>query len=400
MLKMSPAEESDQHNRISGNRWAMLLVSLFAFMAYAFVFQSLPPLLNELQGVFGVDDAAAGFLMSFVVVPGIFLALPAGVLINRFGFRRLSFVSIISVAIGSLVTAFSTTFLVALVGRLILGVGGCFVTVGIPTFIPQWFERREMGRAMGVYSVGMPIATTSAFFAAPILAQSFGWQSPFYIGFVVSMVSAVLFLAMVKEGPLKGSLAAVKYSEIGRALMKGEVWRISFVWMFFSMASIGFLTWAPKLFVLFKNLPLVSASILSSGLMIAAFFVTPFYGLASDRLGRRKPFIIAGAFVMALSLFVIGYAYDLSLTVSIMILGVSASAVPPFVMVIIAQSLSPKLVGTGFGIATLWQYIGITVAAPLIGYFFQTTQSLPLTFLSMSAFAFASAVTAITLRAK
>jgi hypothetical protein len=69
-------------------------------------------------------------------------------------------------------------------------------------------------------------------------------------------------------------------------------------------------------------------------------------------------------------------------------------------MAIIAQSLSPKLVGAGFGIATLWQYVGITVAAPLIGYFFQTTQSLPLTFLSMSAFAFTSAVIALTLRAK
>ena len=132
---MPPAEESDQPNRISRNRWVMLLVSLFAFMAYGFVFQSLPPLLNELQGVFGVDDAAAGLLMSFVVVPGIFLALPAGVLINKFGFRMLSFVSVILVAVGSLVTAFSATFLLALVGRLILGVGGCFVTVGIPTFI-------------------------------------------------------------------------------------------------------------------------------------------------------------------------------------------------------------------------------------------------------------------------
>ncbi len=397
---MSPAEESGQYDQVSGNRWVMLLVSLFAFMAYAFVFNSLPPLLNELQGVFGVDDATAGFLMSFVVVPGIFLALPAGVLINKFGFRRLSFVSVILVAVGSLVTAFSVTFLMALVGRLILGVGGCFVTVGIPTFIPQWFERREMGKAMGVYSVGMPIATTVAFFAAPVLAQSFGWQSPFFIGFVVSIVAAVLFLAMVKEGPLKGSLAAVEYSEVKRALTSGEVWRISFVWMFFSMSSIGFLTWAPKLFVLFKNLTPVSASVLSSGLMIASFFVTPFYGLASDRIGRRKPFIIVGAVVMALSLFAIGYAMDLSLTASIIILGVFASAVPPFVMAIIAQSLSPKQAGTGFGIATLWQYIGITVAAPLIGYFLQTTQSLSLTFLSMSAFALAAAVTALTLRAK
>lgn len=369
-------------------------------MAYGFVFQSLPPLLNELQGVFGVDDAAAGLLMSFVVVPGIFLALPAGVLINKFGFRRLSFVSVILVAVGSLVTAFSATFLLALVGRLILGVGGCFVTIGIPTFIPQWFEQREMGKAMGVYSVGMPIATISAFFAAPILAQSFGWQSPFYIGFIVSIVSAVLFLGMVKEGPLKGSRVPVEYSEIKRALVSGEVWRISFVWMFFNMASMGFLTWAPKLFVMFKNLTPVSASIVSSGLMIASFFATPFYGLASDRIGKRKPFIIVGAFVMALSLFVISYAYDLSLTASVIILGVFASAVPPFVMAIIAQSLSPKLASTGFGIATLWQYVGITVTAPLIGYFLQITQSLPLTLLSMSAFAFASAVTAITLRAK
>ena len=397
---MPPAEEAAQPNQISGNRWVMLLVSLFAFMAYGFVFQSLPPLLNELQGVFGVDDAAAGLLMSFVVIPGIFLALPAGVLINKFGFRRLSFVSVILVAVGSLVTAFSTTFLVALVGRLILGVGGCVVTVGIPTFIPQWFEHREMGKAMAVYSVGMPIATVVAFFAAPVLDQSFGWQSPFYIGFVVSIVSAVFFLAMVKEGPLKGSLVSVEYSEIKRALVSGEVWRISFVWMFFSMASTGFLTWAPKLFVMFKNLTTVSASILSSVLMIVAFFFMPFYGLASDRIGRRKPFMIVGALVMALSLFIISYAIDLSLTVSIIILGISAAAVPPFVMAIIAQSLSPKLASTGFGIATLWQYVGITVAAPLIGYFLQTTQSLPLTLLSMSAFAFASGVTAITLRAK
>ena len=63
---MSLAEEADQYNRISGNRWVMLLVSLFAFMAYGFVFQSLPPLLSELQGVFGVLNGVERFDLSIV----------------------------------------------------------------------------------------------------------------------------------------------------------------------------------------------------------------------------------------------------------------------------------------------------------------------------------------------
>jgi DHA1 family multidrug resistance protein-like MFS transporter len=175
---------------------------------------------------------------------------------------------------------------------------------------------------------------------------------------------------------------------------------VSLVWMFFNMVAIGFPTWASELFVTFKALPPISASVVTSLIMIANFVFVPQYGWASDRLNRRKPFIIAGPIAMALSLYGITYATGISLPVSIFILGASAGAVPPIVMAITGQTLPPKLAGMGFGVITFWQNIGILLTAPVIGYFIQITHSLPLTFLGLSIFAFLGAAVALTVRTR
>jgi MFS family permease len=385
---------------ISRYRWLVLFASLLAFMMYGFALQSVPPLLQQFKIIFGVNDATAGLLMSIVVIPGIVLALPAGVLIDRHGFHKIGFPSVLTISAGSLLMAISQSFFMALLARFIVGFGGGLVSVGTPSIVPQWFERREMGKAMGVYAVGMPAATTAAFFAAPVLAQSFGWQSPFYTAFVISLISAAFFWATVRDGPLKSQAAVAKLSEAGQAFRIGEVWKVSLVWMFFNMVAIGFLTWAPELFVTFKGLTTFSASILASLIMIANFFFVPFYGWASDRVGRRKPFIIAGPVAMGLSLYAISYTTGICLPVSIFILGASAGAVPPIVMAITGQTLPPKLAGMGFGVVTFSQNIGITLTVPIIGYFIQVTNSLPLTFLGMSVFAFCGAAVALTVRTK
>lgn len=385
---------------ISGYRWVVLFASLLAFIMYGFALQSVPPLLQHFRTIFNVNEPTAGLLMSIVLIPGIFLALPVGILVDRYGFRKLGFLSVLTVAAGSLIMAFSSSFPVALVARLIIGFGGGLLSVGIPSIVPQWFEHREMGKAMGIFAVGMPIATTAAFFAAPVLAQSFGWQSPFYVAVLISIVSAVFFWVTVRDGPLRTHATKANLSETWQAFRNREVWKVSLVWMFFNMVAIGFLTWAPTLFVMFKGLTPVSASVAASLIMIANFFFVPLYGWASDKLGRRKPFIIAGPIFMALSLYAISYATGISLPVSIFILGAAAGAVPPLVMAITAQTLPPKLAGTGFGVVTFWQNLGATLTAPIIGYFLQVTQSLPLTFFGLSIFAFCGAAVALTVRTK
>ncbi len=380
-------------------RWAVLFASVFAFIMFAFALQSVPPLLQQFQGIFGINAATAGLLMSMAVIPGIILALPAGILIGKYSFRKLGFLSTLVIAVGSLIMALSSSFSVALLARFIVGLGGGLLSVGTPSIVTQWFEHKEMGRAMSVYAVGMPLGTVAAFFTAPILAQSFGWQSLFYAGALVSTLSAIFFWVIVRDGPLKGNSAA-KLSDAWRAVSNREIWKVSLVWMFFNMIAIGFLTWSPDLFVKFKDLTLVNASILSSLIMIANFFFVPLYGWASDRLGRRKPFIISGLTLMGLSLYAIIYLNGVSLAVSILILGAVAGAVPPLVMAITAQTLPPKSAGMGFGVITLWQNIGIAVTAPIVGYLIGITDSLSLTFGGLSIFAYIGAIVALTLRSK
>jgi len=380
-------------------RWAVLFASVFAFIMFAFALQSVPPLLQQFQGIFDINAATAGLLMSMAVIPGIVLALPAGILSGKYSFRKIGFLSTLVIAVGSLTMALSSSFSVALLARFIVGLGGGLLSVGTPSIVTQWFEHKEMGRAMSVYAIGMPLGTVAAFFTAPILAQSFGWQSLFYAGALVSTLSAIFFWVIVRDGPLKGNSAA-KLSDAWRALSNREIWKVSLVWMFFNIVAIGFLTWSPYLFVKFKDLTLVNASILSSLIMIANFFFVPLYGWASDRLGRRKPFIISGLTLMGLSLYAIIYLNGVSLAVSILILGAVAGAVPPLVMAITAQTLPPKSAGMGFGVITLWQNIGIAVTAPIVGYFIGITNSLLLTFAGLSIFAFVGAIVALTLRSK
>jgi MFS family permease len=170
--------------------------------------------------------------------------------------------------------------------------------------------------------------------------------------------------------------------------------------MFFNTTAIAYLSWAKTLFQLFKGFEPLAASIMASVLMYAAVIFVPFFGWAADKSGRRKPFMVAGSVAMALALIATSYASGVTLLPSVIVLGIAAATVPPIVMTIPPESLPPHLAGTAFSIVTLCQNVGITLSAPLAGYLIQTTGDLSLTFFGISLFAFAAAVTALTLKTK
>lgn len=387
--------EQVQH---SWYRWSVLFTSLFAFMAFAFAFQVGPPLLKSVKAEFSIEsDAQAALLMSIVLVPGVFLSLPAGVAVRKYGTFRVGLASLICVVAGSFVTAVADSFVILLSGRLILGIGGTFIFIGTPAIIAQWFAREELGKAMGIYGVNMPLSTVIAFPVASLLMDAYGWRFPFYVCSGVAISAAIVFAVTIKEGPLSERKAAVN---VRRAFRSFEIWKLGFVWLFFQAAALSFTTWAPTLFERFKDVLGVQASVYASLLSWAAIFCVPFFGYMSDRTGRRKLFAVIGLLLMSLAFVVLAFTFDLALVIFIIGLGVAAAMTPPIVSSLPPEILGQNLASVGFGITTMCANVGATLAQPLIGSVLDFTQSYVACLLGMAAISAAGALAAYTLKTR
>ena len=378
-------------------RWAILFASFYAFVAFAFTFQLVPPLIPSIIEEFNLTNAEAGLLMSIVLVPGIFLSLPAGLFVERYGVRQVGFASLVCVVLGCFVTATANSFMMVLAGRLILGLGGSFVIPTTATIIPQWFTRKELGKAMGIYGINMPFATAIAFPSASVSMLAYGWRFPFYIGLAIGITATAVFMAVVKDGPFAGHK---RKASARQAIGNFEIWKVGLLWLFFNAAALSFTTWAPRLFETFKEMPEVYASFLASLLMWGAILCVPLYGWMSDRTGRRKPFAIVGSFLMTLAFVALTYTSNLTLVVSILALGVSAAMVPPIASALPAEILGPSLASVGFGITGICLNIGAASAQPLVGFILDITESYEFCLLGMAALSAAGAVVAYALKTR
>ena len=384
----------------SNYRWVVLFSLFYTFVAYAFVFQMVPPLLGAIMQEFAITSSVqAGLLMTTVVLPGIFLAFPAGLIIDRYGIRRIGIISIFLTATGSLTVASANSFATLLLGRLILGIGSPFIVTAMPTMIPQWFPKEERGKAMGFYSINMPFATVAAFSTASVLTLNYSWRYPFYLGTLVAATAAVIFIFFVRDGPLKHIQQKDRH-EPQRAFANAEIWKTGAVWSLFQITVLSFLSWAPKLFRDYKSLDPAYAGLLASIIMFAAIPCVPLFGWISDQAGKRKPFLIAGSLLVALAFNATAYAVGSYLVFSVMVLGIVTSMVPPIVMTLPSEFLDPDVVGTGFGIMTVCGNIGSALSAPLMGFFVDVSKSLELGFLLASMFAVFGAIAAYTLKSK
>ena len=387
----------------SSYRWAVLFAAFYTFVVFAFVFQLVPPLIESMTLAFNLrssEEWLTGLLMSIVVIPGIFLALPAGRLMDKYGFKLIGLASTILIVAGCFITSVADSFLMALLGRFVLGVGASFMITGVPSLIPQWFSQKDLGKAMGIYATNMPVATIAAFLTASVLRVTYGWRYPFYVGTIVAALSVILFALIVKEGPLKRIEEPKQKPKVKSALTNFEIWKVGLVWSFFNATAIAFLTWAPTMFQRFRDFDPVSASLLASVIMIASIPSVPFFGWASDKTRRRKPFMIAGSFLMGLALIASGFSWGFSLLLSVIVLGITDSMVPPLVMTMPSEILNPCSVGIGFGILTMCQNIGITVGSPLAGYLLISTGSMELTSMGIAMFALLGSLVTYTLKTR
>ncbi len=235
-------------------------------------------------GVAGLDAArhlgiSPGTLSLFVFVQvAVYMLaqLPAGFLTDRHGARVMLVASATLLAAGQLLLALSSALPLALLGRVLVGVGDAIVFVAVLALLPRWFPARRVPMVTQLTTILCQAGQILS--AVPFLAllHVAGWTAAFASAAAASALVAVLALVVVRDAPHGAPERgpAVSAREIGRRLR--AVWRRPGTRVgFFSHLTVQF---SMNVFTLLWGVPwLVSAQGLSpgaAGALITLFVVS------------------------------------------------------------------------------------------------------------------------------
>lgn len=143
----------------------------------------------------------------------------------------------------------------------------------LPSIVSQWFSLKELGRAMGVYGINLPFATLLAFPVVSVLMLGFGWRYPLYLDAALAILSLVVFVSLIKEGPLK--LAHGKAMKTSKAVRNLEIWKAGGIYGFSFATVFAFTTWFPTLFERFRGTDPIYANLLATVVMLAGILSVP-----------------------------------------------------------------------------------------------------------------------------
>jgi MFS family permease len=150
---------------------------------------------------FGVSSGMLSLLAVVQLAVYAALQVPAGVLVDRVGPRRVIAGGAVLVAAGQAVLALAAPFWLAVAGRMLVGAGDAVTFVSVLRLIPAWFPARRvpvLNQLAGI--LGQLGQVLSAVPLAALVGVA-GWAPAYLAAGGTAVLVGVLVLAVVRDGP-------------------------------------------------------------------------------------------------------------------------------------------------------------------------------------------------------
>jgi MFS family permease len=184
---------------------------------------------KDLAREFSLSPADLGLLTSTYLLAFAAFQLPLGVLLDRFGPRRV-LAALYSVAGGgALVFGLAQDFVTLSLGRALIGLGVSGGLMGAIKAFTLWFPLSRLATLNGLYLAIGGLGGLSATAPVEALLGPLGWRTLFYGVAALSVIAAALIFCIVPEKPLpgaRGSLGA-QVRRFGDVFASISFWRIA-----------------------------------------------------------------------------------------------------------------------------------------------------------------------------
>lgn len=246
----------------------------------------------------GLDPASLGLLTSVYLLSFGLFQLPLGMLLDRFGPRRVEAALLLVAAAGAFIFSQSNSLSGLMFGRALIGLGVSACLMAAFKAFAIWFPPERLPLANGVQMISGGLGALAATTPVEAALTITDWRGVFTVVAIMTVIAAVIIFLIVpeKEGSQSGETLSEQLHGIRKVLSNPTFWRIA-PWAFTAQGaylSIYGLWSGPWLHDVAGYDRSSVASILST-VAIAMILGYLLSGAIADRLIKRgvKPEIVA-----------------------------------------------------------------------------------------------------------
>jgi len=383
---------------LSGFKWkshhtvlAILFITwLCSYMDRMVISTAIPYIAKD----FKLSPVAMGAVMSVFFIGYSALQIPGGVLVDRFGARKLMLWSLgwwtVFTAITGVVNSLGPMMWV----RTLFGAGEGVGVSSTYRVLANWFPPKERGTATGIMLSSNSLGPALAPIIGALLITWWGWRSAFYVLSVVGVVIMAIIYFGLQEDPAnkKGitaeELAELKGEEVSAKVAGGEqysfwqvfktpvVWQCCIIFFLFDLTVGGVRTWLPTYLIRSRGFGLLQMGFSVSLPFFLGAVAYMLGGWLSDKYfpTRRKILLVAAQWISVICLYFTYTAksahwcvFWMTLLGFFLFVGMGAFWAVPM------TSVSKAITGRATSIVVLGGQIAGVVSPLIIGFLVQIT---------------------------
>src|SRR6202171_342433 len=369
---------------------------------------------DALQVSFGISAVMFGYLSSAYNWTYALLQLPSGLLLDRFGVRRVGIISTAIWSVASFAAAMSTGMGGLFGARFLLGIGEAPTFPANAKAIGYWFPKNERSLATAMFDAAAKFSSAIGIPLLGLLLLHFGWRWNFAATGFISLLYFALFYAFYRN-PSEDKLLtdaerefiagggaqpedrarAAKGAPLAYLLRQRKVWGLALGFASYNYTFYFLLTWLPSYLSTALHVDMIHAALYTSvpwtfatitDLVAGGWLVDEFIQRGWSPVRVRQIVLIGGT---TLGLGILGTATNNSpvtalFWISVSIGGLSAASAVGWAL---PSLIAPReSVGTLGGILNFCNQLAGIAAPILTGYIVQSTHSFSGAFIAATAF--------------
>lgn len=393
----SPGREgAPKTHGVSGYRWVIFAILAFAYLLVYFHRMCPAVVAVEMMTDLDAGPALMGLLAAAYFYPYAAMQFPSGLFADSLGPRKTISASFVLAGGASIVFGLAENSTLAIVARVLVGLGVSLTFVAVMKALTRWFRVREFSLMAGLLNSAGGLGSLGAAAPLALLSESVGWRVSFMaVGGATLFVAAAVWLFVRnrpedmglpppepvlepkrKSGGVSGPRPGL-WQGVKEVLSTGRFWILA-IWFFCTYGiffSFGGLWGGPYLMHV-RGMTAAQAGGILSMLAVSMLVGSPLVSYVSERVLHSRKLVLLGASLVQLGLCgVLAYfphvLSDPLLYVWAFFFGLCASGVVAVGFTACKETFSMEKAGTAIGLVNISPFLAGAIMQPLMGLVLQ-----------------------------